>query len=126
MTQTVNLSLNEVIAILDPLNANAYDKLQQALEKKAIALVGEDSWLNAWNSDEWAVSLNLEFNVNKSFDVRWGAGYAHPDNKTVYMSEITEENGWDIYNIEKIEALRIGQGVDCSDIGGEVFVTRIK
>jgi hypothetical protein len=61
MTHTVNLSLNEVISILDPLNANAYDKLQQALEQKAISLVGEDSWLNVWNSDEWAVSLNLEF-----------------------------------------------------------------
>jgi acetyl-CoA carboxylase carboxyltransferase component len=63
---------------------------------------------------------------SKLFDVRWGAGYAHPDNKTVNIEEITEENGWDIYNIEKIDALRIGQGVDCSDIGGEVFVNRIK
>jgi hypothetical protein len=61
MTHTVNLSLNEVISILDPLNANAYDKLQQALEQKAISLVGEDEWLTIWNSDEWAVSLNLEF-----------------------------------------------------------------
>ena len=62
----------------------------------------------------------------KLFDVRWGAGYAHPDNKTVSMDEITEENGWDIYNIEKIEALRLDEGVDCSDIGGEVYVTRIQ
>lgn len=61
MTHTVNLSLNELIAILDPLNANAYDKLQQALEKKAIDLIGEDAWLKTWNSDDWAVSLNLEF-----------------------------------------------------------------
>jgi hypothetical protein len=61
MTHTVNLSLNEVIAILDPLNANAYDKLQQALEKKAIDLVGEDEWLTIWDSDNWAVNLNLEF-----------------------------------------------------------------
>jgi hypothetical protein len=69
---------------------------------------------------------SFELNLDKLFDVRWGAGYAHPDNKTVYMSEITEENGWDIYNIEKIADLQIGQGVDCSDIGGDVFVTRIK
>jgi len=60
--KTVSLSMNEIIAILDPLNQNAYDKLQQALEQKAIAVLGDEvSWLALWNSDEWAIKLDLTF-----------------------------------------------------------------
>lgn len=59
--KTVSLGLKEIIAILDPLNQNAYDKLFQALEKKVIQNIGEEGWLKIWNSDEWAVNLNLDF-----------------------------------------------------------------
>jgi hypothetical protein len=60
--KTVSLSMNEIIAILDPLNQDAYDKLQQALEQKAIAVLGDEvSWLALWDSDEWNIRLDLTF-----------------------------------------------------------------
>jgi len=57
--KTVKLSLKEIIAILDPLQQDAYDKLQYALEKKAMAEIGEENWLKVWNSDEWQVNMEL-------------------------------------------------------------------
>jgi hypothetical protein len=59
--KTVKLSLRELIAILDPLNPNAFDKIYRALEKKAILEVGEENWLEIWNSDEWQVNAELIF-----------------------------------------------------------------
>jgi hypothetical protein len=59
--KTVKLSLRELIAILDPLNPNAFDKVYRALEKKAIQEVGEENWLEIWNSDEWQVNAELIF-----------------------------------------------------------------
>lgn len=61
----------------------------------------------------------------KLYDVRWGGGYAYPDSKIVREEEISEENGWDTYNLEKIAELRVNQGVDCSDYGGEIYVKRV-
>ena len=61
--KTVSLSMNEIIAILDPINQDAYNKLQQALEAKAIEVLGDDvSWICVWGSDEWKIKLDLTFN----------------------------------------------------------------
>jgi hypothetical protein len=64
--------------------------------------------------------------MTKLFNVRWGAGYAHPDNKTLSIDDFTEDNGWDSLSIEKVEDLQLGQIADCSDIGGDVYVERIQ
>jgi len=64
--------------------------------------------------------------MNKLFEIKWGAGYSHPDNKIVGLDFITEDYGWHDCSIEKVEALEVGQTADCSDIGGDVYVKRIK
>ena len=64
--------------------------------------------------------------MTKLFNVKWGSGYAHPDNKTLSIDEFTEDNGWDSWSIEKVEDLQLGQTADCSDIGGDVYVERIQ
>jgi len=64
--------------------------------------------------------------MNKLFEIKWGAGYAHPDNKIVGLDFITEDYGWHDCSIEKVEGLEVGQTADCSDIGGEVYVKRIQ
>jgi hypothetical protein len=64
--------------------------------------------------------------MTKLFEVTWGSGYEHPDNKIVGMDFIHEDYGWDGWSIEKVEDLEVGQVADCSDIGGDVYVKRIK
>jgi hypothetical protein len=64
--------------------------------------------------------------MNKLFQVRWGSGYAHPDNKIVGLDFISEDYGWDEFSIEKVNDLQVGQIADCSDIGGDVYVERIQ
>lgn len=59
--KTVNLNIGEIISILDPLNPNAYDKLQSALEEKVSKDIGEEQWLKVWNSDDWTVTLTLNY-----------------------------------------------------------------
>jgi len=59
--KTVSLSMNEIISILDPFTEDAYNNLQRALEGKANAQIGEDKWLDVWNSDNWRIKLTLEY-----------------------------------------------------------------
>ena len=59
--KTVSLSMNEIIAILDPINQEAYFKLFTALEDKVMEDIGEDKWLTVWNSDEWRIKLTIEY-----------------------------------------------------------------
>jgi len=59
--KTVSLSMNEIIAILDPINQDAYNRLQLALETKVGADIGDEKWLRVWNSDEWRIKLTLEY-----------------------------------------------------------------
>ena len=59
--KTVSLSMNEMIAILDPIHQEAYFKLFTALEDKVMEAIGEDKWLKVWNSDEWRTKLTLEY-----------------------------------------------------------------
>jgi hypothetical protein len=66
--KTVKLTLKEIIAILDPLQRNAYDKLQYALEKKAMAEIGEENWLKVWNSDEWQINMELIFDDEVAYE----------------------------------------------------------
>ena len=64
--------------------------------------------------------------MKKLFQVRWGSGYAHPDNRIVDMKEFISDNGWEDWSIEKIEDLQVGQIANCCDIGGDVYVERIQ
>jgi hypothetical protein len=56
---TVSLNMYEIIEILDPLNQNAYDKLQSKLEEKLCKLISEDKWLEIWDSGNWSIDMTL-------------------------------------------------------------------
>lgn len=51
----------EMMQILDPINQNAYDKLQSALEQKICKAMTEDEWLSAWESGKWSIEMSIEF-----------------------------------------------------------------
>jgi len=63
--------------------------------------------------------------MTKQFKATWGEGYVNPGSKVITFDDITEENGWDVYNIDKLENAYIGEVVNCSDISGILFVERI-
>jgi uncharacterized protein YfbU (UPF0304 family) len=56
----------EMMEILDPINQNAYDKLQSALEQKICKTMSEDEWLSLWEDSEWEIemTINLKENTN--------------------------------------------------------------
>jgi uncharacterized protein YfbU (UPF0304 family) len=60
------LSMYEMMEILDPLNQNAYDKLQSALEQKICKTMTEDEWLSIWEGSEWEIemAINLKESTN--------------------------------------------------------------
>lgn len=64
--------------------------------------------------------------MNKLFKATWGDGYALKKSEVIGLDLITEENGWWKENIEAIQDSAIGEIVDCSDIGGVLFVERVK
>lgn len=62
----------------------------------------------------------------KQFVATWGAGYVTQETRTLTMSEITEDNGYFEWGIEKVEALQVGQTADLSDMSGDLTITRVK
>ena len=59
------LNQGEITEILDPLNGNAYDKLQGALEMKICAVLAEKKWLEIWESGNYKIEMSLTFNEIK-------------------------------------------------------------
>ena len=55
------LNMYEMMQILDPINQNAYDKIQSALEQKICKAMPEDEWLSAWESGKWSIEMSIEF-----------------------------------------------------------------
>jgi uncharacterized protein YfbU (UPF0304 family) len=51
----------EMMEILDPVNQNAYDKLQSALEEKICKSMSEDQWLSTWESGNWEIEMSINF-----------------------------------------------------------------
>jgi len=64
--------------------------------------------------------------MTKLFKATWGAGYALQKSEVIGLDLITEENGWWEENIEAIQNAYIGEIVNCSDIGGDLIVERVK
>lgn len=85
---------------------------------------GIEEW--DYEDDNLEMIAEEEEQEPKLFNVRWGSGYIHPDNRTVDMAEFVHANGWDELSIEKVEDLQVGQVADCSDMSGDVYVERIK
>ena len=56
------LNQGEMIEILDPLNQNAYDKLQGAIEKKICKVLSENKWLEIWEEGDWNIEMSITFN----------------------------------------------------------------
>jgi hypothetical protein len=65
-------------------------------------------------------------NDPRQFVATWGAGYATQETRNLTMSEITEDNGYFEWGIEKVEALQVGQTADLSDMSGDLTITRVK
>jgi len=59
--KTVNLSMQEIINILDPIHQNAFDLLNNAIQEKLIDQIGEERWLKTFDSDNWNIKLNLNY-----------------------------------------------------------------
>ncbi len=55
------LNMYEMMEILDPVNQNAYDKLQSALEEKICKSMSEDQWLSTWESGNWEIEMSINF-----------------------------------------------------------------
>lgn len=62
----------------------------------------------------------------KTFRALWGEGYVKAGSAIITMADMSEENGWDDYNIGRLEKAYVGEIVDCTDISGVLFVQRIE
>jgi hypothetical protein len=69
---------------------------------------------------------SLGDHFRKIFQAEWGEGYVKAGSALLTFDDITEENGWFDWCIEKLEDARVGQTVDCSCISGVLHVTRIQ
>lgn len=56
------LTMYEMIEVLDPINKNAYDKLQIALEQKICEAMGEEKWREIWVTSDWDIEMSISFN----------------------------------------------------------------
>lgn len=54
------LNMYEMMEVLDPINQNAYDKLQSALEAKICKAMPEDKWLSIWESGDWDIEITID------------------------------------------------------------------
>jgi uncharacterized protein YfbU (UPF0304 family) len=59
------LDMYEMMEILDPLNQNAYDKLQSELEKKICKTITEDEWLRIWEDGNWKIDMVITIKENE-------------------------------------------------------------
>ena len=57
--------------------------------------------------------------------VFWGLGYINQRRETYPLTFFTQDHGFSGNDIEKINALRVSEGVDISDEQGEVFISRL-
>lgn len=58
------LNMYEIMEVLDPLNQNAYDKLQSALESKICKTMPEAEWVKLWESGDWEIEMVI--NIKES------------------------------------------------------------
>ena len=63
--KTVTMTMQEIINVLDAINPNAFDLLNSALQEKVINDIGGDEWLKTFDSDNWNIKLNLNYEVTK-------------------------------------------------------------
>jgi hypothetical protein len=63
--KTVTMTMQEIINVLDAINPNAFDLLNSALQEKVINDIGGDAWLKTFDSDNWNIKLNLNYEVTK-------------------------------------------------------------
>lgn len=58
------LNMYEMMEVLDPINKNAYDKLQIALEQKICKAMGEENWREIWVTSDWNIEMSITFEEN--------------------------------------------------------------
>ena len=62
--------------------------------------------------------------MEKQFLVVWSDGYEPAESKLVALDFFSEDNGYEAEDLEAIDALKEGQDLDLSDLGGTHTVTR--
>ena len=60
------LNMYEIMNILDPINQNAYDKLQSALEHKICKTMYTKEWLDIWDEDNWEIEMSISWKENEN------------------------------------------------------------
>lgn len=65
-------------------------------------------------------------NEEKEFWCKWGEGYYTPEEKMVAMTNFSEENGYDIEDVENISKMKIGDEIDLTQVGAVHTVKRVK
>ena len=60
------LNMYEMMRVLDPINQNAYDKLQSALEHKICKTMYTKEWLDIWDEDNWEIEMSISWKENEN------------------------------------------------------------
>ena len=60
------LNMYEMMRVLDPINQNAYDKLQSALEDKICKTMTTSEWLDIWDEDNWEIEMSISWKENEN------------------------------------------------------------
>lgn len=82
---------------------------------------------NLTNGDWMEVCALVENHINqtKQFLLVWSEGYEAEEAIEIGQDSFTDDNGYRQEDIDAIHALKIGQVLDLSDLGGNHVVTRI-
>jgi hypothetical protein len=74
----------EMMEILDPVNQNAYDKLQSALEQKICQSMPEDEWLSIWEKGNWEIEMSINFEKKHRDNDFKNGGFVNAEEERIY------------------------------------------
>ena len=128
---TAQYAINDSFAVTLPiqtLNVGGY-KIEFVKYDGGFKIVSVNGGMisNLTNGDWMEVCALLENHINqtKQFLLVWSEGYEAEEVIEIGQDSFTDDNGYRQEDIDAIHALKIGQVLDLSDLGGNHVVTRI-